>query len=79
MGDLNMGSSETGMDPLQRKPFQKTCERCGGAFPCGASGVACWCDSLKLGAGALAQLRAAYRDCLCPQCLPSFAESKPTP
>ena len=33
-------------------PSQKTCESCGGTFSLRRrSGVACWCDAVKLGAG----------------------------
>jgi hypothetical protein len=67
------------MDHSGRKPSAKTCEKCGSMFACGASESSCWCDAVKLSAEALAQLRATYRDCLCPECLPSFANVKAAP
>jgi Cysteine-rich CWC len=46
------------------------CPRCGGAFRCGADDPApCACTRITLDAAALARLRAAFRGCLCSNCL----------
>jgi hypothetical protein len=53
---------------------QARCERCGGAFHCGANDAQpCACTTLKLDAGTLARLRDAYRGCLCLRCLAEIA------
>jgi hypothetical protein len=46
---------------------EKLCESCGTAFECRAG--ACWCDDVALTDLVRAELRARYRDCLCPPCL----------
>ena len=46
---------------------EKLCESCGTAFECRAG--ACWCDEVPLTDQVRAELRARYRDCLCPPCL----------
>lgn len=47
----------------------RACEACGQPFVCGASLKGCWCFQVKLSAEVRAQLRARYKDCLCPACL----------
>jgi len=54
-------------------PKQKICEKCGAKFDCYAPWGPCWCDDVKLKPGALANLRAQYKDCLCPNCLRATA------
>jgi hypothetical protein len=60
----------------ERRAAQK-CEACGQEFRCGASLTGCWCWRAELTAAARAQLRARYRDCLCPTCLASWAAGAP--
>ena len=46
------------------------CERCGGAFHCGANDPEpCACTRIALDATTLARLRQAYTGCLCLRCL----------
>ena len=45
----------------------KNCECCGNEFTCG--GRLCWCEAIKLLQSKFQKLRAAYKDCLCPDCL----------
>jgi hypothetical protein len=47
---------------------QKTCQRCGSSFGCGADSSECWCKALP----ALAE--PADGDCLCPACLRAATE-----
>lgn len=49
------------------------CERCGREFICGATLSGCWCMKLKLTERARQELKAAYKDCLCPDCLKEYA------
>ena len=46
-----------------------TCEACGGAFACEISVTGCWCSAVNLSDEARAELRANYKNCLCPSCL----------
>ena len=55
----------------QRPPRQ--CEACGQPFVCCASLKGCWCVGVKLSAEVRQQMRAQYKDCLCPACLQQFA------
>ena len=50
----------------------KKCQSCGTEFTCGLS--CCWCDEIKLDAGARAHLQAQFSDCLCRGCLERAAE-----
>ncbi len=46
------------------------CPRCGAGFHCGIHDPApCACTRITLDATTLAQLRAAFRGCLCTNCL----------
>jgi len=47
---------------------EKACSKCGQAFGCGGL-LGCWCRDVKLDERTLKDLRAAYADCLCPDCL----------
>jgi hypothetical protein len=51
---------------------EKRCSKCGAAFGCGGL-PGCWCRDVTLDAAALAALRQAYADCLCPSCLKAVA------
>jgi hypothetical protein len=59
-------------------PAQKVCEKCGAKFDCYSLGGPCWCEEVKLKSEALANLRAQFNDCLCPNCLKATAENKTT-
>ena len=56
----------------QRPPRQ--CEACEQPFVCGASLKGCWCWAVKLSDAARQQMRAQYKECLCPDCLQRFAK-----
>jgi hypothetical protein len=50
------------------------CPRCGGGFSCGAAGPApCPCAGVVLAPALLADLRARFSGCLCPDCLRALA------
>jgi hypothetical protein len=52
------------------------CPRCGASFHCGANDtVPCVCNTLRLDAVALVDLRARYTGCLCLACLREIAAS----
>ena len=54
------------------------CERCGGAFHCGADDpTPCACTTVALDAATLARLRASYEGCLCLRCLTELAAGAP--
>ncbi len=54
----------------------KRCPVCGREFSCNQqTGRACWCESYLLQPDVLADLRKKYSDCLCPECLPGYAEN----
>ncbi|MGI8803210.1 MAG: cysteine-rich CWC family protein [Solirubrobacteraceae bacterium] len=50
-----------------------SCERCGGAFGCGAAEPGCWCRDVPLPDAVRRELAATYGDCLCPACIASLA------
>jgi hypothetical protein len=54
---------------------EKLCESCGTAFECRAGD--CWCDEVALTDLVRAELRARYRDCLCPTCLTARQQAAP--
>lgn len=49
------------------------CDSCGEDFLCGAGLTGCWCMEIKLDAPTRAKMRPQFRDCLCRNCLESFA------
>jgi hypothetical protein len=51
---------------------EKHCSKCGQTFDCGGL-FGCWCRDVKLDRAALAALKQAYADCLCPACLKAVA------
>jgi len=53
---------------------KKNCDACGALFDCYAGG--CWCTDVPLTGAACAELRARYRDCLCPSCLHAHRSSE---
>jgi hypothetical protein len=63
-----MPSSESSpfIEDLSRTRI-KNCESCGGEFLCHSA--RCWCEAIKLEYAETQRLRAAYKDCLCPDCL----------
>ncbi|EMO64579.1 cysteine-rich CWC [Leptospira borgpetersenii serovar Pomona str. 200901868] len=48
---------------------QKTCQRCGKIFDCGATANSCECFSVNLPPEIVKQLQTNYGDCLCVSCL----------
>jgi hypothetical protein len=58
---------------------EKTCDRCGGGFECGASEGSCWCAEIVLGETARDGLAARFDDCLCPACLAEEAAASELP
>lgn len=55
-------------------PTRKKCEACGEMFDCGAPESGCWCEDVKVGSAAAAELRERFSDCVCPRCLVAAAE-----
>lgn len=55
--------------------MQKNCSKCGVAFGCQNETSGCWCENIHLSEQTLAELKAAYDNCLCPVCLKSFEAS----
>ena len=53
--------------------MKKICPKCGKEFECVHS-VDCWCVKVKLTDEAKQKLK-IYNDCLCKECLESFAKS----
>ena len=51
----------------------KTCESCGETFGCGAKLDGCWCADVDLAPALARELKAKYKDCLCPKCLGRMA------
>jgi hypothetical protein len=60
------------------EPANRTCERCGKEFHCGASLLGCWCMEIKLNDDARAYMRGKFKSCLCRECLQHFAGPKET-
>jgi hypothetical protein len=60
------------------QPFNRTCERCGQPFHCGASLLGCWCMEIKVSDAAHTYMRANYKGCLCRNCLTQFAGPEDT-
>ncbi|HET8894509.1 MAG TPA: cysteine-rich CWC family protein, partial [Gaiellaceae bacterium] len=52
----------------------KQCSRCGKEFGCAHGEPGCWCESVVLDRETLAEIRELADDCLCPECLTSFAK-----
>jgi len=58
---------------------EKTCDRCGGGFECGALDGSCWCAEIVVGERARDELAARFDDCLCPGCLAAEAAASEPP
>jgi cobalamin transport system permease protein len=64
------------MTELRKHPSlakRKRCPSCAAEFGCADGEPGCWCESVVLSRGTLAELRALADDCLCPACLAGFA------
>lgn len=57
--------------PVLRQPI--LCQSCHEDFTCGAGLTGCWCMEIKLDSSARAKMREQFRDCLCRNCLESYA------
>lgn len=55
----------------------KQCSKCNVMFGCAAPVRGCWCEQYSVSDENLAEMRGAYKDCLCPQCLADYAENTP--
>lgn len=53
-----------------------TCESCGESFICGATIKGCWCIKVELTDEDRKQLKAKFKDCLCPDCLEKISSAK---
>jgi cobalamin transport system permease protein len=62
------------LETLTLTPTAKACSLCGRGFACGQGRPGCWCESVNVSAQALAGIRAAASDCICPACLSGFAD-----
>jgi hypothetical protein len=51
-----------------------TCEVCGEPFACELSVSGCWCSRIQLAEAARAEMRAKYKNCLCPACLKRYGD-----
>jgi len=56
------------------KPTLKTCPRCGKDFEC-LHAVGCWCFGYTLSPENIEKLRTEFSNCLCPECLPLYADN----
>lgn len=63
--------------PKTREP--SVCASCGETFGCGAKLDGCWCTDVELSPETADELKAKFKDCLCPKCLQVFAEVEETP
>ncbi|OSZ78871.1 hypothetical protein CAP35_11655 [Chitinophagaceae bacterium IBVUCB1] len=54
-------------------PANKQCAKCNATFECKNDATDCWCQQYTLSSDALSYLKANYEDCLCSQCLRSYA------
>jgi len=52
----------------------KQCPLCGSRFGCAQGRPGCWCEGVAVSRDALAEIRSSAPDCICPECLRSFAE-----
>ena len=60
---------------MMKEPMEKKCARCGAELLCYAgTGKGCWCEEYSLSRETLKYLQEQYEDCLCEECLKSFAE-----
>ncbi|MBK6965567.1 MAG: cysteine-rich CWC family protein [Bacteroidales bacterium] len=57
-------------------PALKTCPRCGRQFECLHS-EGCWCYNYTISPEYAEKLSNEFNYCLCPECLPIFAENHP--
>lgn len=58
------------------KAISKKCPRCGRTFSCfQQTGKPCWCEKYLISPEVLVRIREKYHDCLCPDCLPEYAEN----
>jgi len=55
------------------------CESCGQPFACELSLAGCWCSKAEITDGARAEMRAKYKDCLCPGCLKQYGQALSNP
>jgi hypothetical protein len=54
---------------------QLICESCGASFSCYPwPGSNCWCGSVTISGEALADLKAKFGQCICPECLAKYAQ-----
>lgn len=51
----------------------KKCAKCDADFNCNANGADCWCENQVLTTDILQYLKENYVDCLCVDCLKSYA------
>lgn len=55
-------------------PSTKQCAKCNASFECTSDATGCWCQQYTLSQEALQHLKGNYADCLCPQCLATYAQ-----
>jgi hypothetical protein len=56
------------------KPDFKTCPRCGKQFEC-LHAAGCWCFDYTISLENQKKLKEEFDNCLCPECLPLYAEN----
>ncbi len=60
-------------DKTKKVPDRLICESCGEEFSCGANVGECWCFAVELKVETSAELREAFKRCLCENCLGELA------
>ena len=51
----------------------KQCSKCKSTFECCNERSGCWCERLQIAPETLLELRQAYDNCLCPNCLTDYS------
>ena len=54
---------------------KKACSKCNTPFECGHEKSGCWCEQYTLSKETLKKLEKEFENCLCPDCLKTFAEN----
>jgi len=52
----------------------KKCPSCGKAFTC-TGDADCWCENFRINKKELLVVMNKYQDCICPECLGTYAEN----
>lgn len=58
---------------MTKKGKLKKCPKCGNFFTCDGDND-CWCEKVQIHQKDFLRISQEYNDCLCPECLKSYAE-----